>query len=166
VLSEVVVGLRFKGVMLVFLSMFCLVLVLSCFAATAKATPSLSLSWYKDNGYGMGNDIGGYFTVNTNVSPDVVYVEFYIDNELQLNDTDTPFSWSFNTGNYTLGTHAIKAIAYDAMGITATAVAERNFVEYSTNFLIIIIVIVVMVLAVSLVAALVWAKKKEAKRTS
>jgi hypothetical protein len=126
----------------------------------------LSLSWYKDNGYGMGNDIGGYFTVNTNVSPDVLYVEFYIDNELQLNDTDTPFSWSFNTGNYTLGTHAVKAIAYDAMGVTATAVAERNFVEYSTNFLIIIIVIVVVVLAVSLVAALVWAKKKEAKRTS
>ena len=155
--------MQFKDV--VFATLIC-ALVFSCVATSASAAPSLSLSWYKNNGYGMGNDIGGYFTVNTEVSPDVVYVEFYVDNELQLNDTAAPFSWPFNTGNYTLGTHAVKAIAYDAMGVTATAVAERNFVEYSTNFLIIIIVIVVVVLAVSLVAALVWAKKKEAKRTS
>lgn len=142
------------------------VLVLSCLATSVSAAPSLRLSWYKDNGYGMGNDIGGYFTVNTEISPDVVYVEFYVDNELQLNDTVAPFSWSFNTGNYTLGTHAIKAIAYDSAGVTATAVAERNFVEFSTNFLVIIFVIVVVVLAVSLVAVLLYAKKKDAKRKS
>jgi ABC-type sugar transport system permease subunit len=141
-------------------------LVLSCTATYISAAPSLSLSWYKDNGYGMGSDIGGYFTVNTNVSPDVVYVEFYVDDELQLNDTVAPFSWSLNTGNFTDGTHTIKAVAYDSIGETAIAEAQRNFVEYSMNFLIIVFVIVVVVLAVSLVAALVWAKKKEAKRKS
>lgn len=142
------------------------VLVLSCLAPALSATPSLRLSWYKDNGYGMGNDIGGYFKVNTEISPDVVYVEFYVDNELQFNDTFAPFSWSFNTGSYTLGTHAIKVIAYDSTGVTATAVAERNFVEFSTNFLLIIFVIVVVVLVVSLVAGLLYAKKKDEKRKS
>ena len=159
-------GLRVNGVTLVCLNMVCLVLVLLCLVSTATAAPSLSLSWYKDNGYGMGNDIGGAWTVNTDISQNVSYVEFYVEDQLQLNDTTAPFSWSFNTANFTVGTHAIKAIAYDSTGETATAVAERNFVEFSTNFLVIIFVIGVVVLAISLVAALLWAKKKEAKRKS
>jgi Bacterial Ig domain len=155
--------LQLKGIL--FATLIC-TLVFSCVTTSVSAAPSLSLSWYKNNGYGMGNDIGGYFTVNAEVSTDVKYVEFYVDNQLQLNDTTAPFSWPFNTGNFTQGTHTIKAVAYDATGITAKAEAQRNFVEYSNNIFIVIIVIVVVLLAVSLVAALVWAKKKEAKRKS
>lgn len=141
-------------------------LILVCIVSSVSAAPTLSLSWYRDNGYSMGNDIGGYFTLTAEVSPDVVNVEFYIDNELQVNDTSAPFSWYFNTGNYSLGTHVINVVAYNSNGDTATAETERNFVEYSTDFLIIIFAIAVVILAVSLVAALFWAKKKEAKKRS
>ena len=106
-------------------------LLVSCFivfsfVATVGANPSLTVSFYKDNGYGMGKDINGLWTINTNVSQDVSYVEFFVDDHLQLNDISAPFSWSFNTANYTEGLHAIKAVAYNSSGETATVVAERN----------------------------------------
>ncbi len=36
--------------------------IMLSFAAAVEAAPSLSLSFYKDNGYGMGNDINGLWT--------------------------------------------------------------------------------------------------------
>ncbi|NLD47194.1 MAG: hypothetical protein GX660_08335, partial [Clostridiaceae bacterium] len=126
------------------------------------ASPSLSTSYYKNDGYGLGDDIGGQWTINTDVSPDVFYVEFYVDEQLEFNDTLAPFSWSFNTNNYTLGLHTIKVTAFNPSGETATVTSERNFVEYSTtNFLIIIFVLVIVVFVVLLVVSLFKVRKEK-----
>lgn len=140
----------------------CIILAIS--SAAVMANPTVSLSWYKNNGYGLGNDIGGQWTITAEVSSDVTHVEFFLDNQLQQNATSAPFKWSFNTADYSNGTHTIKAIAYNAEGQSATVQAERNFVEYSTNILVVIFGVVVVVIAVSLVAALTWVRKKEAKK--
>jgi len=147
-----------------------LVLTLSCLTAAnskessiAVAEPSLRISLYKNNGYGVGNDIYGLFTVNTEVSADVKYVEFYLDDQLQLNDTAAPFSWLFDTNNYTLGLHTIKVTAYDASGEQATAERQRNFVEFPLLFVGGGISFVVIVVVVSIVVALIRAKKQEAE---
>ena len=133
------------------------------FAATVKAAPSLSLSFYKDNGYGMGNDINGLWTVNTHVSQDVSFVEFYVDEQLQLDDTSAPFSWSFNTSNYAEGLHAIRAVAYNSSNETATAVTERNFVGFPWGFIAEIIGVIAVGFAVALVVS-VYRIKQAAKR--
>ena len=101
--------------------MVCLLALLLIFSLAAivtsvEAKPTLNLNFYKDNGYGMGSDMNGEWTINTDVSSDVQYVEFYLDGQLQLNDSSTPYSWNFNTGSYSEGQHTIKVVAYDAAG--------------------------------------------------
>lgn len=61
--------MKFKAITLVSL-VVCSALVLSCFQAAAAA-PTVTLSYYKNNGYGMGNDMNGEWTINTTVSQDV-----------------------------------------------------------------------------------------------
>ncbi len=137
------------------------ILVFGCFVSVI-ASPTLSTSYYKNDGYGLGDDIGGQWTINTDVSPDVSYVEFYVDEQLEFNDTLAPFSWSFNTNNYTLGLHTIRVIAFNPSGETATVVSNHNFVEYSaTDFWIMTIVGVVIVLVVMLAVSLYRVRKKK-----
>ena len=141
-------GFRVKG--LCFL-LVCLVFVTPCFLVAAA--PSLSLSLYKNNGYGMGDDMNGVWTVNTAVSQNVSYVEFYVDDQLQLNDTSASFSWQFDTINYTEGTHTIRAAAFDSAGESATTQVERNFVGFPVNFVVGIIVLIVVVSAVAVLVS-------------
>lgn len=143
-----------------------LVLVLACTFTSAyvEAKPTLNISFYKDNGYGMGNDMNGEWTINTEVSSDVQYVEFFVDDELQLSDTSAPFSWNFNTGDYTEGKHTLRVIAYDAQGETATAEREPNFVGFPLTFVVGIIVLVVVGLIASFGFALYRARKSEKMR--
>ena len=148
-------------------SLVCLVIVLECALSSAVAAPSLSISTYKNNGYGWGNDVGGLWTFTAEVSPDVVFVEFYLDSQLQLNSTAAPFKWQFNTADYTLGEHTIRVVAYDASGIAATAEKQNNFVEYSmTDTLVIIVVVVIVVMVVSLVALLFRVRRKASSNSA
>jgi hypothetical protein len=115
----------------------------------AKANPSLSLRAYKDYGYAAFGDINGRFTIWADVSEDVVRVEFYLDSMLQFNDTDSPFGWSFDTNNYTLGSHTIKAVAYDSFGEEASSETHRNFIPFPTLYVggILAVIIAVSVIA-------------------
>ena len=144
----------------VFIFLICLSSLLLCSLAEAK--PSIDLDFAKDNGYGFGNDIGGLWTVNAHVSSEVAYVEFYLDGQLQRNDTSAPFSWQFDTVNYSVGSHAIKAVAYDALGESAFLQVERNFQQTSTETvtgIIFAIVIAVVVVAVGFALYRVKARK-------
>jgi hypothetical protein len=134
-------------------SLIFLVTIVAVPILAADAKPTISLSLYKDNGYGLGDDVGGQWTLKTATSDDVVYVEFYLDDQLQLNDTSSPYSWQFNTNNYTLGEHTFIALAYDAQGESTAATIDRKFVEYdssSTFLLIIAISIAVVAIAVGI----------------
>ena len=137
----------------VFIFLICLSAMLLCSLVEAK--PSIDLDFAKDNGYGFGNDIGGLWTVSAHVSSEVAYVEFYLDGQLQRNDTSAPFSWQFDTVNYSSGSHAIKAVAYDALGESAFLQVERNFQETSTETVTgIIFAIVIAVVVAAVVFAL------------
>ncbi len=139
-------------------------LVLICTATAlvvglAEAKPSIDLSFRKDNGYGVGKNIGGLWTVSATVSSDVQRVEFYLDGQLQQNDTSAPFSWQFDTVNYSSGSHAIKAVAYDSLGDTAFLQVERNFEETSTQTIIVIIVVIVIAIVAAAIGLAVYRAK-------
>lgn len=139
------------------------IVLLAANISTIQATPTLSLSFYKNNGYGLGNDMSGLWTINTDVSSDVVYVEFYLDNQLQLKDTETPFSWQFDTSNYTEGLHTIKVVAYDSLGEQTSVERQPNFVGFPLSFVVGIIVLVVVVTVISFVLAIYRARRREEK---
>jgi len=127
--------------------------------SSIEAKPTLSVGLYRDNAYGFGNDVSGLLTVRTEVSNDVTRVEFYIDDVLQFNCTISPFNWSFDTNNYTVGLHTTRVVAYDAVGDEASAEIQPNFIEFPTLFVAGIIVFVV----VSVVAGFFFARKREAQ---
>lgn len=146
--------------------LLCLLLIAS-FAAipilTVAATPTLSLDLNRDWGFGMGNDIAGLFTLKADASSNTSYVEFYLDSQIQLNDTAAPYSWQFNTNNYTLGEHTLKAVAYDGAGETQTKELTPNFVEDNTSSILIITVAVAVVITAIAVVVAVYRIKKTKK---
>lgn len=132
-----------------------LTVLLPC--VTVEAKPAINLSLYKNYGYGLGDDMSGVWTINTETSDDVTYVEFYIDDTLQHVDSSVPYSWQFNTSNYTIGKHTITAIAYDSSSQTEMVSIQRNFVQDHTDTVIIIVVISAII---SLIIATVFALYK------
>jgi hypothetical protein len=50
----------------------------------------------------------------------ITKVEFYIDESLKFTDTSSPYSYSWNTTEYTNGSYTIKVIAYDTGDQTAS----------------------------------------------
>jgi Bacterial Ig domain len=141
-----------------FIALICLMTFL--LYPLAEAKPSIDLDFTKNNGYGVGNDIGGVWTITAFVSSDTQYVEFFIDNQLQQNDTSTPFSWKVDTSNYSSGAHTIKAIGYDFLGDNAFLQVARSFQETPTETVTTtILAVVVVIIIIALVFALYRARK-------
>ena len=149
--------MKFNGITFVSI-IFISLLALSCFQATS-ATPTITLSLYKNNGYGMGNDMNGEWTLNTNVSQDVTRVEFYLDGHLVENDTTAPYSWHFYTSNYTEGLHLFEAKAYNVNNEYVIGQLTSNFVPFPMDFVVGLIVLVIVTLVVALIGALIRAKR-------
>jgi hypothetical protein len=149
--------MKLKAITLVAI-IVCSLFALSCLHSVA-AVPTISVGFYKNNGYGMGNDINGEWTLNTEVSADVRRVEFFFDGRLVLNDTTSPFSWNFNTANYTAGLHLMSATAYNAAGEFATAEVTRNFVPFPLDFVVGIFALIIVTMVIVLIGALIRAKK-------
>jgi len=139
-----------QAFILMFLAAF---LMGSLFVARVSAQPTISLSIYRDDGYSLGSDINGQFTVTAQVSSGVVRVEFYLNGTLQQSDTSSPFTWAFNTNSYPLGHVNITAVAYDSSGQQETAFLNLNLVEtpaWANILLVLVIVVSIVVVAISL----------------
>jgi hypothetical protein len=65
--------------------------------------------------------VSGTVTVQASASDNVgvTEVRFYIDGSLKTTDTSSPYSYSWDTTGYSDGSHAVKAVAYDAAGNNA-----------------------------------------------
>lgn len=136
----------------------CSAFVLASLESTT-AIPTINSSLYKNNGYGMGNDMNGEWTLNVEVSSDVTRVEFYLDGKLVSNDTAAPFSWNFNTADYTDGLHLFRAMAFNADGEVNYQEIPRNFVPFPLDFVVGIIALVIITLVIAIVGALAKNKK-------
>ncbi|MFH1447957.1 MAG: Ig-like domain-containing protein [Candidatus Micrarchaeota archaeon] len=79
------------------------------------APPTVSItSPTRDEKISISNNITLKATANDNVV--LRGVEFYLDNKLLANDTESPFEYPWNTTNERIGYYQIRAIAYDGAG--------------------------------------------------
>ena len=77
--------------------------------------------------YLVGMSSGSVVFNSTNVVANVTSgnpiskVEFYIDNQLKTQDTSSPYSYSWDTTQYSDGWHNVKVVAYDNSNVSASA---------------------------------------------
>lgn len=107
-----------------------LVFMLFLSAPGQAQEPALRLSLSRDWGYGgLGGRIEGLFSFRVEAPPEVVRVQFFIDDRLIGEDTEPPFRYPFRTGDYPLGPHRLTAVGFTADGRRLEAnVLERTFV--------------------------------------
>jgi poly(hydroxyalkanoate) depolymerase family esterase len=69
-----------------------------------------------------GSNVSGTVTVTATAADDtgVARVEFFVDGELLATDTSAPYSFAWNTAAESNGPHALKAVAFDTAGQSAT----------------------------------------------
>lgn len=60
-------------------------------------------------------------------------VEFYVDGSLKSTDTSAPFNYSFNTSQFSVGSHNVYARAYDAANNNSTSATISVTIPDTTN---------------------------------
>ncbi|MCC7361810.1 MAG: hypothetical protein IT317_20170 [Anaerolineales bacterium] len=105
------------------LAVFVLVVPL---AASAQTDSTLELYVRRNVGYSGAGEIQGSFRLETNAPPGVVSVTFYIDDTVVGTDAEAPFRVDFDTDNYAVGPHTLRAEGALADGGTLSA-APRQF---------------------------------------
>jgi hypothetical protein len=66
------------------------------------------------------------YAANATDNAGVTRVEFFVDGASVLNDVAAPYAGSLDTTKLANGTHALKAVAYDAQGLNATSQVSIN----------------------------------------
>ncbi len=83
----------------------------------AQEEEELKLSMSRDFGYSSGTgDIQGTFSMKVTGPDNLVKVQFYIDETMIAEDTESPFRVQFVTDNYPLGMHTMYAIGFTSDG--------------------------------------------------
>jgi hypothetical protein len=82
-----------------------------------------------------GATVSGTVSVTASASDNVgvTKVEFYLDGALQVTDTATPYTWSFNTTTVANGSHTLQTKAYDAAGNVGSSSTISVTVSNSTG---------------------------------
>lgn len=91
-------------------------------------TAELTLRLHRDFGFGAGNQMQGAFTATATGPQDLAQVDFLVDGRVVHTATQSPYSYSFNTGEYPLGAHTLLA-----SGVT-TAGARLNSAPIQVEF--------------------------------
>ncbi|MCX7956972.1 MAG: glycosyl hydrolase family 8 [Endomicrobia bacterium] len=78
------------------------------------------------------SDVYGIVNIETTISSGkgVQKVEFYVDDLLVHTDIDFPYSYSWDTSNFSLGSHIISVVAYDLEGNFNTKTLSVNVVDF------------------------------------
>jgi hypothetical protein len=85
-------------------------------------TGDLALHLTRDWGYGgFSGDIQGNFTIEASGRPDVVRVEFFLDDAKMGEASQSPFRLQFVTDAYAAGQHTLRAVGHTADGQTVAS---------------------------------------------
>ncbi|MBU7048400.1 MAG: hypothetical protein HXS54_18365 [Theionarchaea archaeon] len=73
------------------------------------ATPTVTITNPQN-----GATVSGTVTITCSADPEIAKVEFFIDDSLKYTDTSSPFTWDWDTTQYTDGNHTILVKGYDS----------------------------------------------------
>jgi DNA-directed RNA polymerase subunit RPC12/RpoP len=145
-----------------FLVLFILFLGIAAFTASgalAQQGSGLNLNLSRSFGFASGSRIQGQFSLRASGPANLQRVVFYIDGQQIGEATQSPFNFSFNTGNFSPEQHDLSAIGYTTDGqelrsnvITAQFLTSE---QANQNALRVAIPILVVVLGAVLLSALI-----------
>lgn len=138
----------------------CLLLLTPCILLSSAQT-SLSIEWQRNSGFDLHNGINGQYTIIAHpAGNNTSHVDFYLDDKLQLDDVQAPFTWTFNTDSYPEGQHTIRVDAYTAAGQTQTATEQRSFTGFPYMFFVGVLLLASIVFAFVLLLTWHFIKQK------
>jgi hypothetical protein len=124
----------------------------------------LSLRLSRDFGYGLAGQMQGTFSFLVSGPESLTRVEFILDDEVIGEDTVAPFRFRFDTGDYSNGSHKLKAIGYTAGAQTLQSeTITRQFVP--GNSVIWIVFFIVAVVIVARIATILLTRSSKGSRT-
>jgi DNA-directed RNA polymerase subunit RPC12/RpoP len=139
-------------------------------SASAQQGTTLSLNLSRTFGYSSGTGkIQGQFKVNASGPANLQRVVFYIDNQQIGEATQSPFSFSFNTGEYSPAQHSLSAIGYTSDGqelhsntITAQFITSEQAGKNSLGIILPILAVVLIAVLASAVIPMLSSRGKTA----
>lgn len=91
--------------------------------------PDITLRLSRDFGYGgFSGDIEGLFTLHAEGPDTLEKVIFYLDGQVLIEDSESPFRYQFHTQDYELGIHTMSAVGFASDG------REMRSNEIRSNF--------------------------------
>ena len=153
----------------------CSILILSVILSILTVTTGLAqseglkLTMSRDWGYGgFNNDIQGLFSMHISGPDDLIRVEFYIDEEIIGEDSESPFVFQFMTDSYPLGVHSLYAIGSTSAGlklesniVSATFVPASKGTETAKRILIPVLGLVLLAILLSVGVPLIMTRGKK-----
>ena len=129
----------------------------------------LVLRLRRDWGYGgFSGDIQGTFSFRVEAPSDTDKVEFYIDDQLVATDTDAPWQYQFQTDDYALGNHSMRAIGQTTSGATLLSnTVTSTFVPASEGSKVVlrIVVPILAIVLLTFIASTFIEVRRSKKRT-
>ena len=138
-----------------------IVLFLMICSMNVRAFNPLQFSLDRTDGYQLNNDIQGHFELTVTSPSNLVLVQIYFNDTSEANLTTSPFSWAFDTDNYSLGVTNITVIGYDASNNTYQGSSVLNFVSSSVNIPYDVLLVVVLAIASVLIVFSIRRKLKK-----
>jgi hypothetical protein len=138
-------------------------------AAFAQET-GLKISLSRDFGYSSGTGrIQGMFTIHVKGPENLTRVVFFMDGKPMGEDTEAPFKLQFDTGQFSLGEHVIRAVGTTSDGqelpsneIRATFATPEESWQVGAAILVPVLGLVVGIMALTFVVSMVSARRRGA----
>jgi hypothetical protein len=115
---------------------------------------------------GFNGDIQGTFTVKASGPANLERVQFFLDDALLGEDSESPFAIQFITDNYTTGAHVFSAVGFTTDGkqiglktISAVFVSKEEGLAASLKMVVPILAVVFGAMAISAITSMVKVRK-------
>ena len=128
-------NVKFRRLIIIIIS---LIVITPKMMAQGSENLAMELRLRRDFGFGIANLIRGTFSINVDAPEDVIRVVYLID-EMEIGeDRERPFTFRFDTTDYSQGNHSITAIGYTPSGQAVRSNSlSRQFVNSAPTFLIV-----------------------------
>ncbi|HUV27208.1 MAG TPA: hypothetical protein VMW34_07555 [Anaerolineales bacterium] len=129
----------------------------------------LQISLKRNWGYSSGTGrIQGTFTIRTSGPDDLAQVVYFLDDQVLGDTHEEPFNLQFNTDNFTLGAHQLRATGLTASNTELSSnIIQVEFVsaddswQAATNIIVPLVVVILGALVLAIIILLIFTRGKK-----